>query len=341
MATLKKILLWIAAIVVGGYTLLFIIALFGEEGYHSIPYIAVFGVVLFFIIRALCRSRMTANSNPSATPSDPVATPMQHAGPDRVSNKALPVADDVTMENEVGYFDFVAVDFETATAHMDSACAIGIFAVKNLKPVENFYSLIKPPQNKYSDFNIGIHGITPEMTADAPTLTELWPQLEKYFNAHVPVVAYNAQFDMSALQMSAGVELPDLIYVDAMTLASHFVDGKPGLLDCASELGIKVSGYEHHDARDDAKLCAYVTVACLCGLKCDTLWEYIARTSYGPHKYLSQLKPTKVMGGARTYRPKSPQEPQEFDENSINKDGPLSGKGITFTGELSIDRTTA
>ena len=99
-------------------------------------------------------------------------------------------------------FDFIAVDFETATAHMDSACAIGIVAVKDLEPVEDFYSLIKPPRNEYSEYNTGIHGITPEMTADALTLTELWPQIKKYFSPHIPVVAHNAQFDMSVLQMA-------------------------------------------------------------------------------------------------------------------------------------------
>ena len=238
-------------------------------------------------------------------------------------------------------FDFIAVDFETATAHMDSACAIGIVAVKDLEPVEDFYSLIKPPRNEYSEYNTGIHGITPEMTADALTLTELWPQIKKYFSPHIPVVAHNAQFDMSVLQMATGVELPDLIYLDSMTLASHFVEGSLGLLDCASQLGIKVSGYEHHDARDDATLCSYITIACLCGLHCDTVYEYIARTSNGPHKQLSELKPIKVMGGSKPHRPKPQPGPVEFDESSINKDGPLAGKSIVFTGELSVDRTIA
>ena len=53
MVTLKRILLWIAAIIVGGLTFIFFTALFQENGQYSIPYVAVLGVVLFFIIRAL------------------------------------------------------------------------------------------------------------------------------------------------------------------------------------------------------------------------------------------------------------------------------------------------
>ena len=252
------------------------------------------------------------------------------------------VSDLDTKEGKMTDYDFICVDFETATARMDSACAIGVVAVKDLKPVDEFYSLIRPPQNEYNAYNINIHGITPEMTKDAPTLKELWPGIEKYFNPHVPIVAHNAQFDMSVLKMSAGVGLPNLIYLDSMALASHFVNGSLGLLDCASQLGIDVSEYKHHDARDDASLCACITIACLSELCCNSLWEYIARaSSFGPHKLLSELKPIKSIGSAKVHRPKPQSEPAEFDESSIIKDGPLVGKGIVFTGELSIDRTTA
>lgn len=55
MKKLKRVLLWIAAIIVGGLTFIFFTALFQEDGQYSIPYVAVLGVALFFIIRALER----------------------------------------------------------------------------------------------------------------------------------------------------------------------------------------------------------------------------------------------------------------------------------------------
>lgn len=60
-------------------------------------------------------------------------------------------------------FDFVAVDFETANARRSSACSIGIAAVKGLKVVETYHSLIRPEFGRFSGVNIRIHGITPDM----------------------------------------------------------------------------------------------------------------------------------------------------------------------------------
>ena len=58
--------------------------------------------------------------------------------------------------------DFIAIDFETATGHRDSACAIGIAVVEDLKVVDTFYSLIQPPGLLFHPGNVRIHGITPK-----------------------------------------------------------------------------------------------------------------------------------------------------------------------------------
>ncbi|MDO5764720.1 MAG: exonuclease domain-containing protein, partial [Elusimicrobiales bacterium] len=63
--------------------------------------------------------------------------------------------------------DFIAIDFETATSDMDSACSVGIAVVSNLDVVHQFYSLIQPPNNKYDPKNIEIHGISPADTENS------------------------------------------------------------------------------------------------------------------------------------------------------------------------------
>ena len=44
---------------------------------------------------------------------------------------------------------FTAIDFETATGYRDSACAVGIVSVKDSVIINEYYSLIKPPDNYY------------------------------------------------------------------------------------------------------------------------------------------------------------------------------------------------
>ena len=58
--------------------------------------------------------------------------------------------------------DFICIDFEIANNNMNSACALGIIAVKNLEIVESKYYLICPPYNNFDSSCIAIHGITYE-----------------------------------------------------------------------------------------------------------------------------------------------------------------------------------
>ena len=58
-------------------------------------------------------------------------------------------------------FDYVAIDFETATHYMGSACSIGIAAVEGAEIVDTFYSLIRPTGNSFDNDNIAIHNIRP------------------------------------------------------------------------------------------------------------------------------------------------------------------------------------
>ena len=45
---------------------------------------------------------------------------------------------------------FTAIDFETATGYMESACAVGIVTVTDGVISDEYYSLIQPPENEYA-----------------------------------------------------------------------------------------------------------------------------------------------------------------------------------------------
>ena len=64
--------------------------------------------------------------------------------------------------------NFIAIDFETATAKRNSICEAGICVVKNGKIVETKSWLVRPEGNSYDYWNIQVHGIQPSDTVDAP-----------------------------------------------------------------------------------------------------------------------------------------------------------------------------
>lgn len=62
-------------------------------------------------------------------------------------------------------------------------------------------SLVKPGRKIPPDA-MAIHGITEDMVADAPTWTELWPQVQAALEGRV-VGIYNADFDLRLLEQTA------------------------------------------------------------------------------------------------------------------------------------------
>lgn len=147
--------------------------------------------------------------------------------------------------------DFVAIDFETMTPELTSACAIGLVRVHNGVINQKFYSLIKPIPDSRTERNTHVHGLTDEMVADAPTFSELFPLL-KSFIEDLPIVCHNSSTDINVFKSC--MEYYGLTGIDL----SHYVDtlelyGK-GLKACCEENGILL--VNHHDALADAEACA-------------------------------------------------------------------------------------
>lgn len=243
--------------------------------------------------------------------------------------------------NRTKSFDFVAIDFETATDKFNSACAIGLAAVRNGEIVQTEYSLIKPPDLNFLPQNIEIHGITPNMVANSPTLDDLWsPVLWQYFGPNL-IVAHNARFDISVLKQSlANQYCPDFKYIDSVSVAKDFVPGSKSLEHCAAQLGIDMG--QHHNALDDAVTCAKIVLACLNLSHMPNIGQLcFSRDNIKIHNF-SDLQIITSMQSKSKQRPSysayaSVKEIKPKTE-SFDETNPFYQKKIVFTGTFSIGR---
>ena len=152
---------------------------------------------------------------------------------------------------------FTTIDFETATAY--HPCSVGIVTVEEGIIVDEFVTLIQPPNNFYNPFNIQVHGIYPRDTANAKTFVEVFPEIERRLKNRV-VVAHNESFDRNVL--SKTMALHGLNYEDLnigsrweCTVKIYKAKGfKPAKLsDCCRIMNIAL---DHHEALSDARACA-------------------------------------------------------------------------------------
>ena len=240
-------------------------------------------------------------------------------------------------------YDFVAIDFETANSYYDSACSVGIAAVRDGKVVDQFYSLIKPV-GQFDQKNTSIHGIMESDVEEAPTASELLDSVLPYFSTHWPIVAHNASFDIAVLRNSFHIEEDGLWYTDTMNLCRPFVEGSLSLVNCAKHFGIYV--HNHHNALDDAINCALIAQTVVDVCNCETLIEFLAkvpdikRSWMEDLKYSSKMADHRSQNNRRTY-PLSPKPSEIIPTGCVDPNHPLCGKILVFTGELSISRGDA
>mgnify|MGYP000360752027 CR=1 FL=1 len=83
---------------------------------------------------------------------------------------------------------FAAIDFETATGYMESACAVGIVTVTDGEITDEYYSLIQPPENEYWRANMLVHGITPGMTESLPGFHAIYPEVKNWLDKHCVIL---------------------------------------------------------------------------------------------------------------------------------------------------------
>lgn len=153
--------------------------------------------------------------------------------------------------------NFTAIDFETATAY--HPCSVGIVTVQDGIIVDEFVTLIKPPNNEYNPFTIRVHGIYPRDTANAKTFLQVYPEIERRLKNRV-VVAHNESFDRNVLMKSMllhGLQYEDLNIAPKWECTVKIYKSKgfkpTKLSDCCREMNIKL---DHHEALSDARACA-------------------------------------------------------------------------------------
>ena len=160
--------------------------------------------------------------------------------------------------------NFVAIDVETANDDWGSICQIGVVRYTNGQAGASDSWLCTPPPGleRFDALNIGIHGITPDDVADAPAFGDVLGDVVAAVG-ELPVVAHNAQFDMTAFSRAcaaAGQPVPHWTFGCSLALARAAKLGISNhrLPTVAAHFGVELA--KHHDALSDARACGDIIV---------------------------------------------------------------------------------
>ena len=121
---------------------------------------------------------------------------------------------------EKGNINFVAIDFETMTPELTSACAVGMVQVVNGVIMQKFYSLIKPYPDERTERNTFVHGITEEMVENAPTWDIVFPVLRSFAQSGC-IACHNEGTEANILSRLAevyNIDMPGYQIIDTMQL---------------------------------------------------------------------------------------------------------------------------
>ena len=159
---------------------------------------------------------------------------------------------------------FCAIDFETANSYRGSPCAVGLIKVVDGRVVATRHYLIRPPvdYDHFDDFNVRLHGITPEMVRHEPRFGARLPDILDFAEG-LPFVAHNAAFDMGVIRdacLASDIAWPDAEYACTLVLSrltwSLLSYSLPWVADAA---GAPLA--HHHDPEADAAAAAAIALA--------------------------------------------------------------------------------
>jgi len=164
------------------------------------------------------------------------------------------------IEGEISQATYVVLDLETTglNPRQDEIMEIGAVKTRNREIIDEFRTFVKPTAVKRK--SLEITGITEEMLKDAPDISEVLPELEKFIDGSI-IVAHNADFDVGFLQNAfrrAGKEfMPS--YIDTLRLSYALLRNK--LRSFSLDKIVDYFGlgtFNHHRALDDASVTAKV-----------------------------------------------------------------------------------
>ena len=156
--------------------------------------------------------------------------------------------------------EYVAFDLETTglSADNDRIIEIGAVLFRGGKEAERFQTFVDP-QRKLEQKIVDLTGITDEMLVGAPKIDEILPQFLEFVGGRV-VVAHNAKFDTSFIRAACReLDVPyELTSVDTLSLAQQLMPQMNKYkLDVVAK-ALKLPGFNHHRAADDANICGQI-----------------------------------------------------------------------------------
>jgi len=154
---------------------------------------------------------------------------------------------------------FAAIDFELATGVRNSVCSVGIVVVEDGEIVDEYYSLVRPPKNKYHWGNSRVTKIYAKDTKDAPSFLDIYPEIKKRLKGK-KMVAHNEGFDRDVLRVVMeyyGLKYSELNlpkkWEDTVVIFQEKGTKSAKLNNLSKEYGIEI---EHHNALSDARATA-------------------------------------------------------------------------------------
>ncbi|WP_374033984.1 exonuclease domain-containing protein [Bdellovibrio bacteriovorus] len=162
-------------------------------------------------------------------------------------------------------YTYVAFDTETSGAYPVGHDVVEFGAVKWYKGEEvGRLQFLFKPRELMTDFIIGIHGITNEMVAEAPLITEKIREIHEFFKGAI-VMAHHAPFDLGFMAIDFEKNQLPLLPEPALCtslLSRKWIHGVENHKLQTLVRHLNIDGGQAHRAYDDAKACLQVGLEC-------------------------------------------------------------------------------
>lgn len=218
---------------------------------------------------------------------------------------------------------FVVIDVETANPDMSSICQVGLAVYENGARIES-HSILIDPEGEFDEFNIAIHGITPDQVQGKPNFSEALPDIQRVLG-HNPVLSYG-HFDKTAMAQACGrygFELSVTAWLNLHPVVRRAWPDEAAihgvaLAKTAKRLGVRL--VNHHDAKADAIAAGeiFLLAMSVSGLNVSEWMNRVAAPIHPGQGYERHVS---------TYE--------------VNPEGALVGEGVVFTGALCMTREQA
>ena len=171
----------------------------------------------------------------------------------------------MNLDLPLNQYSFVAFDTETSGAYPIGYDVVEFGAIKWFQGQEvgRLQFLLKP-RELMTEFIIGIHGITNEMVATSPQMSEKIEEIHDFFRGSI-VLAHHAPFDLGFLAVEfekARLSLPMEPALCTSLLSRKWIHGVENHKLQTLVKHLQIDGGQAHRAYDDAKACLHVALAC-------------------------------------------------------------------------------